>query len=121
MLTIFAFEEEPHSPKSLNKTETTGISEILTSNSAEQKEADEYIKQKIKRILSKDDEKLEASEMGSGALSSITQRRSRRNFWKNVMTYLSSYGYLGLHVMGVVSIKFFSYYMISNQDILKRK
>ncbi len=119
MLTISAFQEEQNNQSILNKTKTTDESENLNNASADQKEADDYIKQKIRVLLNREEE--EQIELSELPISSISQRRTRKIFWKNIIMYLSAGGILTVHFAAVFIFRFCSYKFISNKEIMNFK
>lgn len=120
MLTISVLEElnVPDSPSSHDKTLTTSANSITDVKvvSPDQKEADEFIKVKIKQILSKEEETIEVP--GDSVETTTSSRRANRNFWKNIRTYLTTGGILLAHIAGVWGCRFISYKLISNKEIM---
>lgn len=78
---------------------------------------DNLTREKIRRILNKDDNRLDDVP----DLTAVQSRRSRRNFWKNMFTYFSTAGLLGIHFGGILLIRFLSHRFISNNDLLMRR
>ena len=120
MLTTYVLEEEANNTTPLNKTVSTGISGSPLNSDLQkaQLEADEHIKQLIKNKLGLVDEQPDMSDM---PINAISQRRQRRNFWRNFMIYFTTGGVFAAHIVGVYLLRFLSYKMISNKDILSFK
>jgi hypothetical protein len=101
MLTISVLEEENQNTSALNKTASTGITDSY-NNSEQQKaqqEADEHIKNKIRGMLNKQEDQADISE---SPVSAISQRRQRKNFWRNVGMYFTTGGWgLGIGDWGL--------------------
>jgi hypothetical protein len=117
MLTISVLEEENQNTSALNKTASTGITDSY-NNSEQQKaqqEADEHIKNKIRGMLNKQEDQADISE---SPVSAISQRRQRKNFWRNVGMYFTTGGLFIAHIAGVWLARFISYKMISNKEIM---
>src|SRR5690348_11555645 len=120
MLTISIYEELSQqgvgfdSPRSLEDSDSTGITEINKNNS-EQIEADQYIKEKIQKIIKRDGE----DEISDSIHARIAARGAKRNNERKFWAYMKTGGIFAAHIAGVYVIKFFSYKMISNQDALR--
>ncbi len=120
MLTISALEVDPGNKNPSDNSQTRGDREISNRISDDQREADEYIKNKIKKLLNPEEEPSEIHDI-SGVHNSISSRRSRRAFWKNVYNYFAAGGILFFHFAVVYACKFASYKFISNKDVMSFK
>ncbi len=126
MLTISVLEEEGNqgtqTTQTLNQSASTGITISDSFNNSEQQkaqlEADQHIKNKIRVMLNKQDEQPLSDD---NTLSAISQRRQRKNMWKNVQMYFITGGLFFAHFVGVWLARFISYKMISNKEIMSIK
>lgn len=123
MLTISVLEEEGNqgtqASQPLNQSASTGITINDSFNNSEQQkaqlEADQHIKNKIRHMLNKEEE---TQQKDDSPLSAISQRRQRKNFWRNVGMYFTTGGLFFAHIAGVWLARFISYKMISNKEIM---
>jgi hypothetical protein len=121
MLTIHALEKEIQSLEEV-KSVTTDVSDNLNSLSAEQKRADEYLRSAIEMIVNKKGENdLNNFELQAEEGSPVSSRLSKRQFWKKVQIYLKTGVLLAAHFLGVYGIKWFSYKLISNREIISNR
>lgn len=111
---MHAAEEELANQCNLNTTQTTAISDY-DFVPPEIKEAEEHIKKKIKKIITKEGL---TNELNENIGSEYAIRRRSRIFLKSVMAYAHSGGLLALHILGLYCIKYISYKFISNRGIL---
>jgi hypothetical protein len=120
MLSINIYEENtPIQP--LDKSigiQSTQISPVSKTSEELEKQRfiDEEIKKMTKGYLSRDQSNMQIPDSlsGSDPHTNVSSRRSRRTFWKNFYGHAKAWGFVAVHILGVIGIKQLSYHTIQS-------